>query len=403
MKYDYIITGAGCAGLSLMYHLLNSSLRNHSILLIDQDDKVQNDRTWCFWDTQPSPYRSARHYAWDQIEFIGQDFHKTESIAPYRYYCIEAIHFYREMFQFMEQFPNVTFLRDEVVDIRQDEESAHIRTATGQTFSGRYVFDSAFRAKPQPDQHLILSQNFFGWKIKTSTPAFDTSTVRLMDFRTEVQSPPSFFYVVPYSENHALVEFTRFSPEFAVTEEYKALLEDYIKNTLGIPEYEILEEEKGLIPMTNYPFQPREGKRIIRIGTAGGDTKSSTGYTFQNIQRRCRELICELTGEKKPQVSRSGRFRFYDQLLLSIMKHQPEQISRIMGSLFRKSKFTRILEFLDEATPLGKELFMLIRLPWMPFAKAFVASYLTPQKKGIPARKETPAHDSHFENSTSPA
>lgn len=387
MKYDYIITGAGCAGLSLMHHLLHSPLRNHSILLIDRDDKVQNDRTWCFWDTQPSPYLSSTYNSWDQIEFITGQFRKTQSIDPYRYYCIEAIHFYKEMFDLIGQSPNVTFLRDEVESIQQSEDAASVLTASGQVYYGDYVFDSAFRAKPNPEQYLMLSQNFFGWKIKTSAPAFDVRTVRLMDFRSEVQSPASFFYIVPYAPDYALIEFTRFSPEFKITEEYQQRLKDYIENTLGIEQYEIVEQEEGLIPMTNYPFQPREGKRIIRIGTAGGDTKSSTGYTFQNIQERCRALISELTGEMVSSPSESKRFGFYDQLLLSIMKNQPEQISRIMGSLFRKNKFTKILEFLDERSPLGKELLMLVQLPWAPFLKAFIDRYLLPKRKQITSKE----------------
>jgi lycopene beta-cyclase len=402
MKYDCIIAGAGCAGLSLMHHFLHSPLRNHSILLIDRDDKVQNDRTWCFWDTQPSPYLSSKHYAWDHIEFITDHFQKTESIDPYRYYCIQAVHFYKEMFDLIGRSSNVTFLRDEVASIQQSENAASILTTSGQVYYGNYVFDSAFRAKPNPDQHLMLSQNFFGWKIKTPTPAFDVRTIRLMDFRSAVQSPPSFFYIVPYAPDYALVEFTRFSPEFKVTGEYRQQLKDYIKNTLGIEQYEIVEQEKGLIPMTNYPFQPREGKRIIRIGTAGGDTKSSTGYTFQNIQHRCRELIGELTGEIVPSPSRSKRFGFYDQLLLSIMKNQPEQISRIMGSLFQKNKFTKILEFLDEDTPLGRELLMLVQLPWGPFAKAFVDSYLSSKSKQVTSRELT-RMDQYHNSSTTPA
>ncbi|WOC40926.1 hypothetical protein [Polaribacter sp. HL-MS24] len=54
MKYDYIIAGSGCAGLSLLHSLLNTpSLQNTSILVIDQDQKQHNDRTWCFWEKQP--------------------------------------------------------------------------------------------------------------------------------------------------------------------------------------------------------------------------------------------------------------------------------------------------------------------------------------------------------------
>ena len=46
MKYDFIIAGSGCAGLSLLYKiLLEPTLQNKSILIIDKDIKNTNDRT----------------------------------------------------------------------------------------------------------------------------------------------------------------------------------------------------------------------------------------------------------------------------------------------------------------------------------------------------------------------
>ena len=47
--YDYIIAGAGGAGLSLLHYLLDSPiLSNKQILVIDQSLNKTNDRTWCF-------------------------------------------------------------------------------------------------------------------------------------------------------------------------------------------------------------------------------------------------------------------------------------------------------------------------------------------------------------------
>ena len=50
LTYDYIIAGAGGAGLSLLHYLLASPvLSNQQILVIDQSLQKTNDRTWCFW------------------------------------------------------------------------------------------------------------------------------------------------------------------------------------------------------------------------------------------------------------------------------------------------------------------------------------------------------------------
>lgn len=49
-EYDIIIAGAGCAGLSLLYAILNSpTLKGQNILVIDKSFEKSNDRTWCFW------------------------------------------------------------------------------------------------------------------------------------------------------------------------------------------------------------------------------------------------------------------------------------------------------------------------------------------------------------------
>jgi lycopene beta-cyclase len=49
--YHYIFTGSGLSALMTVYEMvLSGKFENKSILLIDEDSKKSNDRTWCFWD-----------------------------------------------------------------------------------------------------------------------------------------------------------------------------------------------------------------------------------------------------------------------------------------------------------------------------------------------------------------
>ena len=49
--YDYIIIGAGAAGLMLANAIANDSyFQDKTVLLLDKDPKNSNDRTWCFWE-----------------------------------------------------------------------------------------------------------------------------------------------------------------------------------------------------------------------------------------------------------------------------------------------------------------------------------------------------------------
>jgi lycopene beta-cyclase len=49
--YDYIIVGAGAAGLMLANAMaLDPFFSDKRILILDKDPKEANDRTWCFWE-----------------------------------------------------------------------------------------------------------------------------------------------------------------------------------------------------------------------------------------------------------------------------------------------------------------------------------------------------------------
>ena len=72
-------------------------------------------------------------------------------------------------------------------------------------------------------------------------------------------------------------------------EDYDIQLETYIKETLKIKDYKINYEEEGAIPL----FYPRKNvdKNKINIGSSGGMTRLSTGYTFLNIQEHSKYLV----------------------------------------------------------------------------------------------------------------
>ena len=76
-SYDIIIAGGGAAGLSLACHLVHSPLCNHSILVVEQDAKDQNDHTWCFWTDQPTLFDDIVYRSWSQLQVLGEHFEKA--------------------------------------------------------------------------------------------------------------------------------------------------------------------------------------------------------------------------------------------------------------------------------------------------------------------------------------
>ena len=72
--------------------------------------------------------------------------------------------------------------------------------------------------------------------------------------------------------------------------EYEDGIKEYL-NKRGINDYRVLEKEKGNIPMTCFPFEKSNTDKLIYIGTAGGWTKPSTGYTIKNTIEKTEELV----------------------------------------------------------------------------------------------------------------
>ena len=111
-----------------------------------------------------------------------------------------------------------------------------------------------------------------------------------MDFNCDQRNDVHFFYTLPFSKNKALVETTWLSDlEDQSLTDYDLQLENYIKNNLGIKNYKINFTEKGAIPLF-YPSLKNDSK-VINIGSAGGMTRLSTGYTFLNIQEHSKYIV----------------------------------------------------------------------------------------------------------------
>jgi lycopene beta-cyclase len=176
--------------------------------------------------------------------------------------------------------------------------------------------------------------------------------------------------VMPFTENRALIEYTMFSPSLLQTEQYDEGLEGYIRQHLKIEDYKITDTEFGVIPMTNHRFITNEGN-IINIGTAGGQTKASSGYTFRFIQKNSAAIVQQLIKAGNPFITKENeRFHFYDSILLNILHHNSLPGKSIFTDLFKKNKTQNVLRFLDNESSFTEELKIISSLPTWPFLKA---------------------------------
>ncbi|QTD38766.1 lycopene cyclase [Polaribacter batillariae] len=369
-KYDYIIAGAGCAGLSLLYSLLQDPvLQNRSILVIDKDDKKSNDRTWCFWEKEPGVFEAIVHAKWHTLEFLSTNFEKKLDLGTYTYKMIQGIDFYNFVINFSKKFQNVTLLQENILSINSDGNLATLTTKNA-VYSANYIFNSTNFFNPKITEENSLLQHFKGWVIKTKTPSFNAKVGRLMDFRVSQENGATFMYVLPTSTTKALVEYTLFSPTLLHKEKYALELKKYIRQELKINNYEIVHEEFGVIPMSLAKFEQNPKENIVNIGTAGGFTKASSGYTFQFIQKNVAKIVANLkadTPPKQPLSFNQKRFNWYDRTLIDVLLSKKLSGKYIFTKMFKKISAEKILAFLGNESSLVEDISIIKTLPLKPF------------------------------------
>lgn len=372
--YDYIFSGAGLSALMTVYRmLLTGKFSEKSILLVDSNPKKSNDRTWCFWEKPDGEWENIVSEKWDLALFAADGFQRNLDLKPYQYKKINGIDFYNLVFDAIEKHPNVTFVNEKVTGFWEVENDITVCTES-QNFTGNRLFNSILKIGEVQNQSkfALLQQHFTGWFIKSEIEIFNPEQATFMDFSVEQKGNTRFMYVLPTSKTEALVEYTLFSKKLLAETEYENAISNYIEK-LGISHFEILKKERGNIPMTIFPFWENNAKNILHIGSAGGWTKASTGYTFKNSDKKSKELVTFLQTENGlAKFHKTNRFRFYDRLLLDILDQKNETGSEIFSSLFASGNPALVFKFLDEETSFLEDLQIIWKCPKKLFINALI-------------------------------
>ena len=270
-EFDYIIIGGGCAGLSLAYELeIHKKLKDKSLAIIEPRQEYKKDKTWSFWKVSEHSFGDCVEKKWENFSINIPNKTNYLECNSFPYQTINSEKFYNKINNRLEENKNIKFFKN-INEINSENS---------------FIFNSV---PSKVNEQNNIWQHFCGYEIKTKENIFDENIFNLMDFECEQRNNVHFFYTLPFEKNRALVETTWLSKmNNNSLNDYHDQITNYLEKILNIKNYEILYKEEGAIPLF-YPSIKNE-KNKINIGTAGGMTRLSTGYTFLNIQEHSRYL-----------------------------------------------------------------------------------------------------------------
>lgn len=371
--FHYIIIGNGLAGLQLALAFANDSFFDaHKIALIDSSDKTTNDKTWSFWEEGDGKWDDIVEKSWTSAQFHSPKMSLSLPLESYTYKTIRSIDFYNFAKLRLSPKENIHFILDDIQNVNENEMLTVV--GTNGHYTSHHVFDSRIPSDffSTKKKHTIIHQHFKGWVIECDTPSFQPEVFTMMDYRFSHNNSTSFIYMLPFSETHALVEFTFFTPYTVEDSVYDAALKDYIENYLQLKHSRIKETEIGNIPMTDFPFWDYHTPQITKIGTGGGWVKGSTGYSFKHTEKQVSKIVMNIKDGKKPshQVFKK-KYKFYDAIFLNVLKHENEKGIWIFERFYSKNSIATMFRFLDEETSFFEDLKIMKSLFSMAFIKAF--------------------------------
>ncbi|MFW5721406.1 MAG: lycopene cyclase family protein [Bacteroidota bacterium] len=369
-KYDYIIAGLGAAGLSLAFFMMKfMDLRQQKVLLIDNDNKNKNDRTWTFWGEAPEEFSHLVEKTWYNLGLYDKKDKVEFSVTKSPYHYIPAIRFYNYIIPKLKQIENFTFLKGHVEQIT-DQNNEPTITVDAKTYKADYIFNSAFQDITTLAQvkNEIALQQFKGWELEFDYDILNDKKVTLMDFSISETNKVNFIYVLPITKKRMIINFTAFGSEKINNGNAEECIAEYLKNNYS-QHYKITRKEQGIIPMSHVEFERYYSPGIMNVGIFGGDARPSTGYTFINTINNSRKIAYALAKEKKPPVLSNNKrhYNFYDRIFIRVLKDNPSDLKKALLALFKNNKSSQAFKFLSSKTSILHEIPIVLSLPIIPF------------------------------------
>lgn len=403
---DAVLIGGGGASTAVLHHLALHLLRQQHrrplrVIVVDPLDRLAErpaDRTWCSWVPRGSAAEAelepAVHRWWPTVQVVAPDGTAAElDLAPLRYAMVRGEDYYAHVAGLVDLARERGALQLEhlpVAALGVEEDSSATRVVLPE---GALVAPVVLDSRPAPPARpgaSSLVQHFLGQRVRGREGSVDPDRAVLMDF--SVPQPEvglAFGYCLPSDTATALVEHTAFVPEPLGAAEQAAALAEHLPRALGTTtsaDLVVEHVETGAIPMTDAPFPQRppappglRRSRVVRLGTAGGAVRPSTGYAFTAMQRAARavagQLAAGVPGDRlEVPHPYPRRHAWMDALVLRALLDGPRRGGldgpEFFVRLFARNPPQRVLRFLDGLTGPGEELALMATSPRGPMLRA---------------------------------
>lgn len=377
MDVDLALIGYGGATSLLLDALDRRGARGLRIAIVDPESSHGHHRTWAFWTGPTDDLDPILDAAWSHVDLHGPSGTQRLALAPMRYAMVRSGPVFERAEKAAARLDAHRIIASAAA-LDDDGARVTVRDSAGSTIvRAKWALDSR-PAPPRRPGRTFWLQHFRGWWVRAATDVFDPGSAILMDFRTpQPARGVSFGYVLPTGPRTALVEYTEFSPARLDDAGYDGALRSYLR-LLDLPELTVEQVEDGAIPMTDAPFTRRPSPRVVRLGTAGGATRPSTGYTFSAMRRQAGQIADALLAgsDPVPAAAYPGRHLWMDAVALRAWDRGLVAAPAFFERLFERNPPGRVLRFLDGRTSPAEEIALMASTPLAPMTRAAAGDLL---------------------------
>lgn len=377
---DLAILGGGCAGLSLARDLAKLASSRGSkppnVVVIEPRIEYEDDRTWCFWESDSEPGDPLVKHRWNTWEFSTETRKHSQTSRDWAYSLVSGEGFYLEARKAIAETDGIELqLGTRVLEVEPTEAGIEIATSAGLVVASRVV-----DTRPPgygPNDSLPLYQVFAGAVIETEEPLADPKIAGLMEHMRVDARGFRFDYILPLGANQWLFEVTRFCPENEPLSMLESDLEESLQEILPEGDFRVLRREAGMIPMGHVKTRETHDPRWVVAGTGGGAVRAASGYAYRRIQkwsRLCAERFLE-TGEVRGHPADSRLRRGMDALFLQVIQAEPERAPELFYRLARRTRPETLARFMMDEAGVLDLLSVILSLPPPPFLKQLLRNW----------------------------